>query len=230
MSSVPTIFVIDSDPEVRELARGLSERVGAKSVGFESLEDFIHAHHHEDPNVILLEVNPQDDASEGLPSLLESAKRPVPVIVLTDRTDVATAVRLMERGAYTVLEKPVNSQELADHISQALRIGDYMSEKCRRLETLNRVYEELTERQQSILECIEAGYQNKKIAGLLGISQRTVEAERARILSAFETESSMVMVARSTELRLLSEACCRFDERGGYVFRTLAMTQPNASH
>lgn len=222
MLSNMTVHVIDRDPSVRDRLRQLVAGMGLGCETFASIDAYFSSASHGAPSCVVLELqHPEVDGPEQLARFRET-DHPVPLIVTTAHTDVVTAVALMENGAMTVLQKPFSELRLTEYLRKALPLGEFLREKCARLDRLRETYEQLTERQRRILGYIEAGYPNKKIANLLEISQRTVEAERARILAAFGTESSTVMVARSTEMRLLSEAWYRAEENRPALVRSLA--------
>lgn len=106
----------------------------------------------------------------------------MPVIVLTGHADVPVAIRAMKQGAYDFLEKPYSDDELLNSVKSALQrereISNAESEKARAARAL----ENLTERENEVMRLVVAGKTNKLIGAQLGISEKTVEIHRARVM------------------------------------------------
>ena len=111
---------------------------------------------------------------------------PVPVIVMTAHGDVARAVQAMKAGAVDFLEKPFDDETLLNGIEAALakagrRVGDREPvEAAQRIATLS-------PREREVLDGLMTGRPNKVIAFDLGISVRTVEVHRARMMERLGT-------------------------------------------
>ena len=105
----------------------------------------------------------------------------LPVIVVTAQGDVPTAVRAMKAGASDFIEKPYSDDALIAAIESALKtsVADGRAEDIARAAAL---IDTLSPRERQVLEALVAGRQNKLIAFDLGISVRTVEVHRARML------------------------------------------------
>ena len=106
----------------------------------------------------------------------------MPVIVLTGHADVPIAIRAMKQGAYDFLEKPYSDDELLSSVKSALEqereIISAETEKTRAARAL----EDLTERENEVMRLVVAGKTNKVIGVQLGISEKTVEIHRSRVM------------------------------------------------
>jgi two-component system response regulator FixJ len=105
----------------------------------------------------------------------------LPVIVMTAQGDVQTAVRVMKAGAVDFIEKPYSDDALVTAIESALKDG---AAKVRAddIAVAAALIETLSQREGQVLQALVAGQPNKVIAFSLGISVRTVEVHRARMM------------------------------------------------
>jgi RNA polymerase sigma factor (sigma-70 family) len=113
----------------------------------------------------------------------------VPVVVLTAHGDVPTARAALKNGAFDFIEKPVDDAILLEVLQNALRVERQRHAAATVRTDTDRRLERLTEREREILALIAAGHPNRDVAAQLGISPRTVEVHRARIMEKLECHS-----------------------------------------
>jgi two-component system response regulator FixJ len=112
----------------------------------------------------------------------------LPIVVMTGHGDVATAVQAMKAGAVDFIEKPCDDERLLGAIKQALTIsrpaarGREAAAAAQRIATLSA-------RERQVLDALAVGHRNKVVALDLGISVRTVEVHRARMLERLGVRS-----------------------------------------
>jgi FixJ family two-component response regulator len=113
----------------------------------------------------------------------------LPVIFITGHGDVPMAVQAMKEGAFEFIQKPFRDQELLDHINHALKQdAEYRSTAARRSDVQHRL-DSLTPREKQVMELIVEGNANKVIAIDLGLSERTVEIHRAKVMEKMGARS-----------------------------------------
>jgi two-component system, LuxR family, response regulator FixJ len=117
-----------------------------------------------------------------------------PIIFVTGHGDVPMAVEAMQHGAFDFLQKPFRDQELLDRVQRAMANDRSVREQLRGDETTRRRLESLTAREHDVLELVAAGSPNKVIAHKLGISQRTVEIHRSRVMEKMNADSLAKLV------------------------------------
>lgn len=200
MDSEPdaTAFVIAVAPLHRhDLVRGLAA-AGVQSEGFGTVPDLLRARQADDAGCVVLDVD-----RPGLPGLagqelLLRAGFAHPLIVLTGYGGVAVAVRALQRGAFDLIEKPCALPQMVASVAQALafdrsRRGSHR-ERTAFLGRLNR----LTPRERAVMALIVAGKANKVVAQELGISKKTVETHRARVMEKLAVGSLAELVRLDT--------------------------------
>jgi RNA polymerase sigma factor (sigma-70 family) len=177
-----TVYVVDDDPSARDSLCWLLATEDIVSSAYESAESFLEHWRSEWSGCILVDVRMPGKSGLQLQDELNARSNLMPVIVLTGHADVPVAIRAMKQGAYDFLEKPYSDDELLNSVKSALQrereISNAESEKARAARAL----ENLTERENEVMRLVVAGKTNKLIGAQLGISEKTVEIHRARVM------------------------------------------------
>jgi two-component system, LuxR family, response regulator FixJ len=181
MPAERTVHVVDDDAAVRRSLALLLETVKLRSVCYETPRAFLEAAPKVVPGCVLLDV--RMPGLDGLAVQQELVKLGIslPVIVMTGQGDIQTAVRAMKAGALDFIEKPFEDIRLLDAIEAALARTDRADRNSEMLEAAERIAA-LSRREREVLDGLVAGHPNKVIAYELGISVRTVEVHRARMM------------------------------------------------
>jgi RNA polymerase sigma factor (sigma-70 family) len=106
----------------------------------------------------------------------------LPTIVITAHGDVSTARTALREGAVDFLEKPIDEGDLLEAVATALASDQRVVRQARDREELAARLERLTAREREVFVRITNGQHNREIAEEFGISPRTVEVHRARIM------------------------------------------------
>jgi len=169
--------------------REIFEEVGRNVETYSSCEGFLRAYRSGREACLLLDAYLPGMSGLELLRRLKDAGDPLPVIMITGKSDVSMAVRAMKAGALDFIEKPVGRGELLASVAHALeRPGDSRKSAAWSAAAANKVLR-LTSRERQIMEMVLAGAANKRIAADLGISQRTVENHRASIMKKTGSKS-----------------------------------------
>jgi FixJ family two-component response regulator len=177
-----TIFVVDDDEGVRNSLRFLLKSVGLATRAFASADEFLGAYRPDQPGCLVLDVRMPGMSGLELQQQLNLRGAVVPVIFITGHGDVPMAVEAMQQGAFDFLQKPFRDQELIDRIQRALECDAKSRTALAEHDKIRARLESLTEREREVLGLLTSGKQNKTMAAQLGLSQRTVEIHRARIM------------------------------------------------
>ena len=184
-----TVFLIDDDPAVRDSLTLLLSLKGIRTLPFATAESFIETYRPDWAGCVLTDLRMPGMTGLELLTALRGRQIDVPVVVLTAHGDVATARAALKNGAFDFLEKPIDDVMLLDVLHNALRVDRERRAMATERTFADRRMERLTQREREILALITAGHQNRDIAMQLGISARTVEVHKARIMEKLECHS-----------------------------------------
>lgn len=176
------VFIVDDNPAVRDAIRWLVQQVGLNAKTYASAQEFLAAFKPGMRGCLVLDIRMPGLSGLDLQDKLVQAGIQLPVIIVTGHGDVPITVRAMKAGAFEFLQKPFNDQALLDAIQSALEKYTQLWEQKDRMSQTSRNLESLTPREREILEQLRHGKLNKVIAGDLGLSVRTVEGHRAKIM------------------------------------------------
>ena len=110
-------------------------------------------------------------------------------IMISGHGDIPMAVRAVQAGAITFIEKPFNEQELLDNVHRAFKQDSIQRGKNIKIQSILNRLASLTSREKEVLYAVAEGRRNKTIASDLNISQSTVEAHRAKVMEKMEADS-----------------------------------------
>jgi two-component system, LuxR family, response regulator FixJ len=141
------------------------------------------------PGCLILDIRMPEMSGLEVQQRLNRAGAMLPVIFITGHGDIPMAVQAMKEGAFQFIQKPFRDQELLDHINHALQLdSDNRAALAHRADVKQRI-ETLTPREKQVFERVVAGEANKVMAIDLGLSERTVEIHRARVMEKMSARS-----------------------------------------
>lgn len=177
------IHIVDADPVTCESLSLLFRLEGYQTSFSMDAGHFVLSLERRRPDVVLLNLKLGEESGLSLLERVKSMHAGTPVFMLADHTHVDTAVAAMKMGATDVVSKPIDTVELLTNVREALmrhvRIGAMQG--GRRPVEVNG-FSQLTAREREVLQLITNGQSNKEAGRDLGISPRTIEVHRARIM------------------------------------------------
>jgi RNA polymerase sigma factor (sigma-70 family) len=194
MSNDATVHVIDDDEAVRESLAFLLDSVGIASTTYPSAETFLEALDPAACACVVTDVRMPGMSGVDLLRRLGEMHCEAPVVVITGHADVAMAVEAMKLGAVDFIEKPFDDEGLLHSIRNALQHEEKQHAlRARRTDISARVAE-LTPREHEVMTMVTDGKSNKEIAAALGVSAKTVEVHRARVMDKMRADSLAELV------------------------------------
>jgi RNA polymerase sigma factor (sigma-70 family) len=180
------VYIVEDDPSVRDSLSLLLQLRGFSTATFDSAEAFLQGEAFDRPACVLADVRLPGMSGLDLQRRLAEQQSALPFVVMTAHGDVATARTALRDGAVDFLEKPIDEEDLMEAILAALRSDQERVERARSRETMLGRMQRLTERELEVFERVTNGLHNREIAEEFGISQRTVEVHRARLMEKLQ--------------------------------------------
>jgi FixJ family two-component response regulator len=191
----PTVFVVDDDASMRSSLARLLRSADLAVETYASADEFLASDAWgRRPGCLVLDVRMPGLDGLALQEELLSRDDTLPIIFITGHGDIPMAVDTMKKGAIEFLPKPFDDEELL----RAVRNGLEMNARARtafaeRAAILKRL-ESLTPREYEVLTWVITGMLNKQIAGVLGITEKTVIVHRGRVLQKMAVTSVAELV------------------------------------
>jgi len=181
MAADRTVYIIDDNLAIRRSLERLLDAVGFRVASYAAPKAFLDVAGDLPAGCVLLDLRmPEMDGFEVQARLLLTNPG-LPVIVVTAQGDVQTAVRAMKAGAVDFIEKPYSEDALVAAIEFALKAGAARG-RDDDIAAASVLIDTLSPREREVLEALAAGQPNKVIAFGLGLSVRTVEVHRSRMM------------------------------------------------
>src|SRR5277367_166591 len=189
VSRNPKVFVVDDDDQVRGAISVVLEDAGRAVEAYSSCEAFLEAFRPGKDSCLLIDAYLPGMTGLELLRKLRADGHNLPAIMITGDSDVSMAVEAMKAGATDFIEKPVGREELIASLDRALELSRDANKALEWRESAATHLASLTPRQVQVMEMVLAGHPSKNIAADLGISQRTVENHRGRIMKRTGSKS-----------------------------------------
>jgi FixJ family two-component response regulator len=203
MEANATVFVVDDDAAARESVMALVGLKGLTAKGFGSAEEFLRQYDEGQRGCLVVDVRMAGMSGLQLLQHLQSRGSVLPAVVITGYADVPMAVKAMQAGAMTFLEKPCQEQELWQAIQQALDREAAQQALRKQKSEIEARLATLTEDEVAVLRKLLEGLPNKRIAVDLDIGLRTVELRRSNIMKKMQASSLPELVRMAILIEFL---------------------------
>ena len=195
MNDITNVFIVDDDASVRDSLAMQMETAGYDVATYSGADDFLDVCTPQTRGCIILDVNMPDMDGPALQRELTRRNLILPIIFLSGQGTIPLTVRTMKAGAIDFMTKPVDGSLLRTRVQEALERCSHMQDRDRNWQDVAVRLESLTSREREVMKLAVAGLTSKEIALRLGISYRTVETHRTRLILKTGT-SSMLELAR----------------------------------
>lgn len=187
------VYVVDDDQGMLDSTVWLFESVGLKAQPFTSGQAFLDVCDPAAPACVLLDVRMPGMGGLAVQEAMRAKGIDLPVIFVSGHADVPIVVRAFRGGALDFIEKPYNEQLLLDSVQRALSRQPVKATQRAQDEVKARLGS-LTPRERDILLPLVQGFSNREIAGQLGVSVKTVDLYRSRVMKRMQATSLPALV------------------------------------
>jgi len=193
-----TVFIVEDDVSVRDALALLLGVHGYRTAIFADAESFQRAYNPDGGKAcLLLDIRmPGMDGLTLQKRLLESGSD-LPVIVMTGHGDIGSAREAFKAQAIDFLEKPLNHERLLAAIEEAVARHSAIQAERDRNAAFTELARSLTPREREVMDLVVSGRHNREIAESLGISSRTVEVHKAKVMQKLGVDSVAQLIRMS---------------------------------
>lgn len=185
-----TVFIVDDDSDVRRAVSLLVRSVDLDAVSFSSAQEFLDKYDDQKPGCLILDV--RMPGMTGLQLQQEMAARGIrlPVIFVSAHGEIPTATAVIRAGAVDFIPKPFSPQTLLERIHEAISIDHEQRRAHSLVQEVESRVAALTDREREIMQYLMQGESTKVIASRLGISPKTVDNHRAKVLEKMVVDNT----------------------------------------
>ena len=183
-----TVFIIDDDVSVRDALGLLLGLRGYRTAFFADAASFLNAYQPDWHGCLLIDIRMPGMNGLELQQKLRDIGCGIPAVIITGHGDVSSAREAFRAEAVDFLEKPLDETRLLKAIEEAYAYQDASLQEKKQSERVAAQMAELTPREREVMELVVAGKHNRDIAVELGISARTVEVHKARLMAKLKAE------------------------------------------
>ncbi len=194
MEREATVFIVDSDSGWRSSIQATLDVAGFNVKLFESAEDFLTQYQPDEAGCLVLDSELPGMSGLELQETLGEYEITPPIIFTSSEPNVPTSVRAMRAGAIDFLQKPFKDIELLARVQEAIDRDRYMRRRHMEASHVSDRIDSLTRREKEVMDLVLEGLTNKEIANMLGLSHRTVELHRSRVMAKMKAQSIVELV------------------------------------
>jgi FixJ family two-component response regulator len=188
------VFVIEDDAATRDSIAALIDSVGMEVQVFGTADEFLEQYDEQQPGCLVLDIRLPGTSGVQLQEILIRRGIDLPIIMMSGYGTIPMAVRAVKAGAFDFLEKPFRDQEFIDRVQQAVRHDLATRDHRHRKGQIAALMSGLTTRERQVLDKVVAGNSNKEIADSLGLSHKTIEYHRSKIMEKLKVENVAELV------------------------------------
>jgi two-component system, LuxR family, response regulator FixJ len=189
-----TVYIVDNDPAVCHALSLLFGNANYAVKSFGSARTLLAAVTEQTTGVLILDLSVADMSGLALQAELRKRGIGLKTIFISGHGNIEKSVLAIKGGAIDFIEKPFSEKHLLNSVAEALLLVDAEAEERRQHESMDKRYELLTPREREVMKFLVSGDSNRELAERLGLSSRTVEIHRSKIMRKMKAGSLQDLV------------------------------------
>jgi len=196
------VHIVDDDDAVRYALIQLFNSVNLENQAYASGDDFIETFTGDHTGCLVIDIRMPGMSGLEVQRALKDKGVEIPVIVITGHGDVETGVRAMKSGAFDFIQKPFSDQTLLGAVQSAIQKHTEQRVGAEERDHITKMFSSLSGREREILDKILNGEPNKRIAGTLNLSEKTIEYHRANIMKKMAAHSLADLIKKTLSIEM----------------------------
>lgn len=188
------VYIVDDDAALRQMLTLLMGKIGVEVRAYASASEFLAEFSPGACQCLISDMRMPGMGGLELQRRVMALAKSLPIIFISGHAEVGSAVEAMRSGAFDFLQKPFGAQKLLERVQQALERSRELHAVEREQMTREARLSLLTPKERQVVAHVLEGLSSREIGELLGISLRTVENHRARVMEKLHVKSSVELV------------------------------------
>lgn len=186
---MPTVFIVDDDPAVRDSLALLIMAQGMRTVTFANAMEFLEGYTEGEVGCLVLDIRMPQITGLALQEKLVERGLSIPIVFITGHGDIEQCRRAFQSGAIDFLTKPIDQNRLIDSLRKGIRMSIDQLQQDEETQEVMLQLDRISGREREVLELVADGLSSKEIARQLDLSPRTIEVHRANLFSKLGVDS-----------------------------------------
>jgi RNA polymerase sigma factor (sigma-70 family) len=195
----PVVYVVDDDTDLTASIEEFTDSVGLMCSGYASAQQFLDDFDESRVSCLLLDIRMAGLTGLGLQEELNNRGAAMPVIMMSGYSEVEVVTQAMKAGAFDFIKKPFLDINLLELINQAHAKDAQQRATWKRRKIIEAMLSRLSEREREVLELLAAAKNTKTIARELGISIKTVDNHRTKVVYKMQVQNTIELALLMSE-------------------------------
>lgn len=188
------VHVVEDDVDLRDALACLMSSVGLPHRVYETSAAFLDRLPLSGGGCLVIDIRLPGLSGVELAKEIRRRGVALPIVMMSAHADVPVTIQSFKLGALDFLIKPFEPRQFLETVRQALLRDDERRRFEHQFDQQQARLKQLSSKDWEVIELLRAGHPNKRIAAMLGVSERAVEMRRSKILKKTQTASLPALI------------------------------------